>query len=112
MVRLASENPTWGYRRIQGDLLGLGHELGASTVWRILKASGIDPSPCREGPSWSEFLRAQAKHVISCDFFTVDTIGLRRLYVLFFIELHTRRRIRRARVRGGADRVSALRQRR
>jgi transposase InsO family protein len=81
----------WGYRRIHGELIGLGYELGASTVWAILKHAGIDPSPRRQGPSWSEFLRAQAKHVIACDFFTVDTIGLRRLYVLFFIELHTRR---------------------
>jgi transposase InsO family protein len=91
VVRLAGENPMWGYRRIHGELIGLGYELGASTVWAILKHAGIDPSPRRQGPSWPEFLRAQAKQVIACDFFTVDTIGLRRLYVFFFIELHTRR---------------------
>ncbi|MEX0666641.1 MAG: integrase core domain-containing protein [Acidimicrobiia bacterium] len=60
-------------------------------MWRILRSAGIDPSPRRQGPSWAEFLRAQAKHVIACDFFRVATVGLRRLYVLFFIELHTPR---------------------
>jgi hypothetical protein len=65
VVRFAGENPLWGYRRIHGELVGLGYELGASTVWRILKHAGIDPSPRRQGPSWSEFLRAQAKHVIA-----------------------------------------------
>ncbi len=91
VVRLALENPTWGYRRIHGELVGLGHTLGASTVWSILHRAGIDPTPQRLGPSWREFLHTQAKHVIACDFFTVDTITLARLYVLFFIEVDTRR---------------------
>lgn len=91
VVRLAVENPTWGYRRIHGELVGLGHTLAPSTVWSILRRAGIDPTPQRLGPSWGEFLHAQAKHVIACDFFTVDTITLQRLHVLFFIEVDTRR---------------------
>jgi transposase InsO family protein len=91
IVRLAGENPTWGYRRIHGELVSLGHRIAPSTVWSILQQAGIHPSPQRRGPSWREFLHSQAKHVIACDFLTVDTIWLRRLYVLFFIELHTRR---------------------
>jgi putative transposase len=91
IIRLARENPTWGYRRIHGELVGLGAHLAPTTVWSILKRAGIDPSPSRQGLSWREFLHAQAKHVIACDFFTVDTIWLRRLYVLFFIEHDTRR---------------------
>jgi putative transposase len=91
VVRLAVENPTWGYRRIHGELLGLGYRLAPSTVWSILKHRGIDPSPQRRGPTWRAFLHAQAHQVIACDFFTVDTITLQRLYVLFFIELDTRR---------------------
>ena len=90
VVRLAVENPTWGYRRIQGELVGLGYGIAASTVWSILKDAGIDPSHTRRAQSWSGFLRAQAKHVIACDFFTVDTVWLRRFYILFFIDLDTR----------------------
>jgi putative transposase len=91
IVRLATENPTWGYRRVHGELIGLGYRIAASTVWSILKLAGVDPSPRRREQTWREFLHAQARHVIACDFFTVDTIVLRRLYVLFFIELDTRR---------------------
>jgi putative transposase len=90
VLRLAKENPTWGYRRIHGELVTVGIGLGASTVWSILKRHGIDPSPRRSGPSWAEFLRAQATGMMACDFFSVDTVLLRRLYVLVFIELDTR----------------------
>jgi putative transposase len=91
IVRLANENPSWGYRRIHGELIGLGHRIAASTVWSILQHAGVDPSPLRRDQTWRAFLHTQACHVIACDFFTVDTIMLRRLYVLFFIELDTRR---------------------
>ena len=91
MVRLARENPGWGYRRIQGELLGLGVKLAASTVWTILKKSGIEPAPRRLGTSWAEFLGQQAANILECDFLTVDTLFLRRFYVLFFVELATRR---------------------
>jgi transposase InsO family protein len=91
VVRLARENPTWGYRRIQGELAGLGIGLAASTVWSILKQEGVEPSPRRQEASWPEFLRAQAASILECDFLTVDTLFLKRFYVLFFIELATRR---------------------
>jgi len=91
LVRLARENPSWGYRRIQGELLGLGIKLAASTVWTILKEAGIEPAPRRLEQNWSEFLRAQAASILECDFLTVDTLFLKRFYVLFFIELATRR---------------------
>jgi putative transposase len=91
VVRLARENPSWGYRRIQGELVGLGVKLAASTVWMILKEAGIEPAPRRLELSWSEFLRAQAASILECDFLTVDTLFLKRFYVLFFIELATRR---------------------
>ena len=89
MLRIASENPTWGYRRIHGELSGLGHRLAASTVWQILKTNGINPAPDRCEATWSQFLRSQA--AVACDFFTVDTALLRRCYVLFFIHIPTRR---------------------
>jgi putative transposase len=91
VVRLAHENPSSGYRRIQGELAGLGVKLAPSTVWTILKEAGIEPAPRRLHASWAEFLRAQAATILECDFFTVDTLFLKRFYVLFFIELATRR---------------------
>ena len=91
VVRLARENAGWGYRRIQGELVGLGIKLAASTVWMILKEAGIEPAPKRLETSWSAFLRRQAASILECDFLTVDTLFLKRFYVLFFIELATRR---------------------
>jgi putative transposase len=90
VVRIALENPTWGYRRIHGELIGLDRSVAASRVWKIVKRAGFDPS-ARRGQSWGAFLRVQARHVVACDFFSVDTVMLRRYYVLFFIELDTRR---------------------
>jgi transposase InsO family protein len=91
VLRIARENPRWGYPRIAGELLKLGMPVSPSTVRRLLLAAGLKPAPRRSGPSWRDFLRQQAASMIACDFFTVDTISLRRFYVLFFIELDSRR---------------------
>jgi putative transposase len=85
------ENPRWGYQRIVGELLKLGVRVSPSTVRRLLLAAGLKPAPRRAGASWREFLGQQAASVLACDFFTVETITLRRYYVLFFIELGSRR---------------------
>jgi hypothetical protein len=90
VLRLAGENPTWGHRRVQGELVGLGYQVAASTVWKILHRTGVDPAPRRNGPTWKQFLTAQAHTILACDFFTVDTVFLKRIYVLFFLELATR----------------------
>ncbi|MFC6376453.1 integrase core domain-containing protein, partial [Nonomuraea thailandensis] len=91
IVRMARENPTWGHRRIPGELARLGYPIAASTVWEILHTAGIDPVPRRAGPSWRQFLAAQAHAIIACDFLVVETMLLKRLYVLVFIEHGTRR---------------------
>src|SRR6476646_4127505 len=92
VLQMASENPRWGYRRIQGELVGLGHAVAASTVWKILHDAGLDPAPRRSGPTWQQFLSAQAHAILAIDFAHVDTVFLRRLYILLVIE-HDRRRV-------------------
>jgi transposase InsO family protein len=91
ILRLARENPRWGYRRITGELIGLGIQISQTSVRNVLIGAGIRPAGQRGGISWRAFIRGQAQSIIACDFFTVDTITLRRIYVLFFIELSTRR---------------------
>jgi putative transposase len=91
VLRLARENPRWGYQRIVGELRGLGLSVSATTVRKILRRAGLGPAGERSGLSWRAFLRAQAASMLAVDFFTVESVSLQRLYVLFFIELGSRR---------------------
>jgi transposase len=91
VLRLARENESWGYRRIHGELAGLGIAVAPSTVWRILKDAGISPAPRRDGPGWAEFLRSQARAMLALDFFTADLLNGTKVYVLAVIEHGTRR---------------------
>ena len=92
VLRLARENPRWGHRRICGELAKLGLEVSPTSVRRLLARAGLDPAPRRQGPNWREFLRAQAASIVACDFFTIESVFLRRYYALFFIA-HASRRV-------------------
>jgi putative transposase len=91
VIRIATDNPAWGHRRVQGELVRLGHHIAASTVWQILHDAGIEPAPRRTGPTWKQFLTAQARGILAADFVHVDTVLLRRIYALIIIEHGTRR---------------------
>jgi len=90
-ITMARENPTWGYRRIHGEPSRLGHKVAPSSVWKILRDAGIDPTPNRTGSTWAQFIRSQARAVIATDFCCVDTATLHRLHLLSFIEISSRR---------------------
>jgi hypothetical protein len=87
IIRLAKENPRWGCLRIRGELLKLGVRVSATAIRTVLRRHGLSPAPRRTGPSWSEFLRAQARGILAFDFFTVETAWLRTMYMLFAIQL-------------------------
>jgi putative transposase len=91
VIRIAPENPTWGHRRVQGELVRLGHPIAASTVWQILHDAGIGPAPRRTGPTWRQFLTARARGILAVDFVHVDTVLLHRVCALIVIEHGTRR---------------------
>jgi putative transposase len=91
VLRLARENPRWGYQRVVGELAGVGVQVSATTVAKILRQAGVPPAGARARPGWRQFLRAHAQSMLACDFFTIETLLPRRLYVLFFIELGSRR---------------------
>jgi putative transposase len=91
VIRMAMDNPTWGHRRVQGELIKPGHQIAASAVWQILHDAGINPAPRRPGPTWRQFLTAHARGILAADFVHVDTVLLRRIYALIIIEHGTRR---------------------
>jgi putative transposase len=91
IVRMARENPRWGCVRIKGELQGLGIVVSATTIRTILRRAGLGPAPRRDGPTWRQFLSAQARGIVACDFFTVETVLLKTLYVLVFMQIETRR---------------------
>ncbi len=90
ILRLGRENPGWGDRRIQGELLKLGYQISASTIRAVLRRHRVPPAPRRDGPTWAQFLAAHAGAVLACDFFTLDTVLLRTLHVLVFLEISSR----------------------
>ena len=102
VIRMATDNPTWGHRRVQGELVKLGHPIAASTVWQILHDAGIGPAPRRTGPTWKQFLTTQARSILAVDFVHVDTVVLRRIYALIVIE-HDTRRVRLAGITANPD---------
>lgn len=91
ILRLGRENPRWGDRRIQGELLKLGYRISATTIRSILRRHRVPPAPRRDGPTWAQFLTAHAGAILACDFFTVDSVLLRTLYVMVFLEIGSRR---------------------
>jgi putative transposase len=88
VLRFATENPGWGYRRIHGELAGLGHRVAPSTVWRILPRAGFNPAPPRAGPTWREFLTTQATTIVACDFFTIDPGSRQQVRVQLRYRVH------------------------
>lgn len=91
VIRMATDNPQWGHRRVQGELVRLGHRIAASAVWQILTTAGIDPAPRRSGQTWKQFLTMQAKGIVAVDFVHVDTVFLKRIYALIVVEHRSRR---------------------
>jgi putative transposase len=91
VLRLAAENPAWGYRHIAGQIASLGRKVSPATVWAIFKKAGFDPAPRRSDPTWAQFLKAQASGILACDFFSVETVMLARLYCFAVVEHATRR---------------------